>query len=332
MAPNWMKDILHTSRTSVHIDRRTVIASPDSRSSTAHTLEMSYSPPALERCISAFDPPSPTTKSPDSGFSKHINFGKYQIWPRMKRQFTLPKTPSQESITPFPNRSPTSLSDNAVHYPAMHSGYRGASLSQRRKVSVPELRRKPAPENFRTAESALIESRKSSSLNGVLCLILTLPATLGGFPELSATLSQRPKLRTVASDVGSHSRSSSCPDDGVRRRALTPVPDQEWMTFNPTRPLSPIFSPLEANTPTSVVVPSDYIESTPATQAPPMPTKAESFINVTPTPVLSRKVILFHTVLRGFSNCITACANFTSYISYLSPCSKRLEDVTNSQQ
>jgi hypothetical protein len=156
MAPTWMKDILHARGTSVYIDKRTVLPSSDNRSSTAHTLDMSFSPPALERCVSAFDPPSPTTKSPDSSISRA--FSKYQIWPRMKRQFTLPKTPSQENIVPF-NRSPSSLSDNAVHYPALHSGYRGASLSQRRKVSVPELRRKPAPENFKT-ESALIESRK----------------------------------------------------------------------------------------------------------------------------------------------------------------------------
>jgi hypothetical protein len=109
-------------------------------------------------------------------------------------------------------------------------------------------------------------------------------------------------------------RSSSCPDDAVRRSAVTdddifhsqprssslrqpnwlaPVPGSEWMTFNPTRPLSPIFSPLEATTPTSVVTPREYTEASPAT--PQQPAKAESIISVSPIAVPSRKVCLINS-------------------------------------
>ncbi|KAF2668579.1 hypothetical protein BT63DRAFT_280693 [Microthyrium microscopicum] len=269
MAPivHWMKDVLH-ARVSVYIPKETVFANHPTRTSTTAIPFDIHSAAPMEHIGSKSEPTTPDQKNGDTASltpSRPSVLNRYQLWPRMKKHRRQGSDDVVRDIVRAPQgRSPSSLSDTSVPAPILPAvNYRGSSLSRRRKISVPELRRKPAPENM---AQPLVDS---------------------------PTIPGRPALRSVSSDLAQHERSSSCPDEPWKRRPLEmetlerksldhrpsppksswPLPAADWMSYNPTRPLSPIFSPIESTTPITGVNP----ESTPETfDIPPqVPPKSE---------------------------------------------------------
>lgn len=338
MAPivHWMRDVLH-ARSSVYIPKETVLSNQQTRASTGYPFDMQVSP--MEHFGDKSEPSTPE-KSGDGSYassSSKVSFvNRYQLWPKMKKRLEHRRQASDGIVLPIQDRSPSSLSDTNVPAPNLVPNY-GGSLSRRRKISVPELRRRPAPETF---ESLLLDSRE---------YIIPLPIyTVTQYQ--TATIPGRPPLRSVSSDLGQHERSSSCPALGVENSTESkPIPIQaprpkagwpvfsamaDWMAFNPTRPLSPIFSPIESNTPILATSPTDDFETKP--QVPPKPDAVSLPSAILPP----RKVFSIQGPERIISKFVTGIiktqqANITSIasLSYFSIVACLLtEDVNNSQQ
>jgi len=160
MAPitHWMKDILHT-RASVYIPRETLFGNIPGRASADISFTMSD--------ISDQASIKSTSLSPvETGDNPHYSttwphfINKYQLWGKKKRSASEhQRQTAEEPILPLQQRSPSAMSDTHVtSITALPPLARSSSLLRRRKISVPELRQKPAPENF---EAPLIDSRMS---------------------------------------------------------------------------------------------------------------------------------------------------------------------------
>ena len=159
MAPlvHWVKDIIH-ARGSVYISKETVLDQQPTRASTGTRFDMRLS--AMEHTGTKAEPATPerpTQVTNSTTPTRVLTMSKYQLWPRMKKRSGHKRQASDDIVMPLERRSPSSLSDTSVPPPNPGHIYRGGSLSRRRKISVPELRQKPTPENF---HSPLIDSRK----------------------------------------------------------------------------------------------------------------------------------------------------------------------------
>ena len=158
MAPivHWMKDILH-ARGSVYIPKDTVLDNHPTRASTGIRFDMHLSSMAQSGAKSEPTTPERHPQASTTSPNRLLTMSKYQLWPRLKKKSEHKRQASDDIVVNSQKRSPSSLSDTSVPPPNLGPTYRGGSLSQRRKISVPELRKKPAPENF---PSPLIDSRK----------------------------------------------------------------------------------------------------------------------------------------------------------------------------
>ncbi|KAE9982171.1 hypothetical protein EG328_011083 [Venturia inaequalis] len=175
----------------------------------------------------------------------------YQTWPRPPSRAApcplgLAPYVDQKSMALAAGRSPTSLSDTVLAQDIPLSWHLGGSLSRRRNISVPELTQKIDQSTRITYQESFADS---------------------------PTIPGRPALRKVASEMLHHERSISVPGNwrdcpisdamvtGVARPDFAKPPSIHRATpmrensaaFHPTRPLSPIFSPAECNTPTTSV-------------------------------------------------------------------------------
>lgn len=190
---------------------------------------------------------------------------KYNLWPRPPKPQAVQVLPasaavsSERTVALSAGRSPTALSDNSVNVQKGTLWRRGGSLSNRRKISVPELGASP---KVIFGGSSSVDSRKSPGYQSEH-LVTGPPATIPG----------RPPLRKVASAGSHHERSSSAPSwrdcafgdamtqciteprvDALAKPWPLPIPeDVPPATFNTTRPLSPILSPPGSATPTTAV-------------------------------------------------------------------------------
>lgn len=199
------------------------------------------------------DSPSPAashSKSPSLASTSQPIASKYQIWPLAKTPVGTPK-PSQSSdkvAALAAGRSATSLSDTAVLSDnSLPFWQRTASLSRRRKVSVPEL-----GNTMTTVQEMSIDSRK------FLCLVRPPNQQLTQFP---ATIPGRPPLRKHSYEAFGHERSCSAPGtnwrsgpfgDAMMVCVTGPSSVQTQQTTTPLssdilnttgKPLSPILSP-----------------------------------------------------------------------------------------
>jgi hypothetical protein len=88
---------------------------------------------------------------------------KYNLWPRPPKTQVLPGNPnlsSDRTMALSAGRSPTALSDTSVNLQKNAGFWRnGGSLSNRRKISVPELGSQP---RLAMGSQSSIDSRKSS--------------------------------------------------------------------------------------------------------------------------------------------------------------------------
>ncbi|QDS73645.1 hypothetical protein FKW77_002352 [Venturia effusa] len=177
--------------------------------------------------------------------------------------------PDHKSMALAVGRSPTSLSDTVITQDIPLKWHLGGSLARRRNISVPELTNKIDQSTRITYQESFADS---------------------------PTIPGRPALRKAASAALHHERSSSAPgswrdcpfgDAMVSRVAwpeVTNPPNAQWATsiretaaaFNPTRPLSPIFSPVECNTPTTAVPRSPTSPASPPDVPPKVPPKTTS--------------------------------------------------------
>ncbi|TLD36875.1 Up-regulated during septation-domain-containing protein [Venturia nashicola] len=143
-------------------------------------------------------------------------------------------------------RSPTSLSDIVITQDTPPSWHLVGSLARRRNISVPELTHKIDQSTRTTYQESFADS---------------------------PTIPGRPALGQVASEMLHNERSSNIPGNwrdcpfgdamvaGVAQPQVAKPPSTQWATpmreaapaFNPTRPLSPIFSPVECTTPKTAV-------------------------------------------------------------------------------
>jgi hypothetical protein len=156
----WVKDRF-SATASVYIARE-VTASPVYRSSYCpEPLDM----PSYKLAGSRSEPNSPERGGDQTSPSaiRLPGFARYNLWPKPKKPLPLESTTSQNAQSQtLQQRSPTSLSDYIIPTPKkLQKFYRGGNLASRRKISVPELREKPALDSFDqlTPLEPLVDSR-----------------------------------------------------------------------------------------------------------------------------------------------------------------------------
>lgn len=280
---------------SVYIPREPAFFDP-SRASTAFYTSPFTMLSIRPGCKSEASPDRP---APSKLTKKGPTFPRYNLWPKPKTQNT--KSPQDDiAVMPQQERSPSSLSDTSAPPKMCPPAPGTSSLARRRKMSVPELRKKPPMDSF---DTPLLDSRMSPSCNHFLDLT-----------EHVATIPGRPPLRSISSDLGQqHGRSSSLPEGDLskgtaRGSVLSPVAYKpprprtsspplawplsarpvEWTTYNPTRPLSPIFSPTGSLTPTSTYHGESALEAGPA-----VPPKPAAYMSPPPPRKVRRTISLF---------------------------------------
>jgi hypothetical protein len=291
MAPlsQWFKTRLNAT-SSVYIPREAAFFD-SSRASTAFDTHTSNMLPSVRSGCKS-ESSTPERSGPNKLTKKSPAFPRYNLWPKPKTQNS--KLHEDDiSVVAQQERSPSSLSDTSAVPKMCPTAPEASNLARRRKMSVPELRKKPPMDSF---DTPLLDSR----MNNPTCnpfLDLTEPI---------ATIPGRPPLRSISSDLGQHGRSSSLPDGDLskgtaRERILSPVAYRpprprttspplawplnarpvEWTTYNATRPLSPILSPAGSSTPTST-----YHEESALEVGPEVPPKPAAYM----TPPPPRKV------------------------------------------
>lgn len=158
LTARWCKDRF-SATASVHINKESTAVEIYRASYCPDRFEM----PSYKTLGSKSEPNSPErTVDQTSSYSiKLPTFARYNLWPRPKKQQAQqPEITSPIERPAPPERSPSSLSDNAI--PAsrrFNRAYPSGNLANRRKISVPELREKPAPESI-AALHPILDSRR----------------------------------------------------------------------------------------------------------------------------------------------------------------------------
>jgi hypothetical protein len=150
---NWMRSILDATD-SVYIKEIHALSRIRSMSGRI-CLEMS-SPEPVEYTQGLVTPPRRSSEQGGSLAYRAPHLAGYRLWPRQSK--APPAPVNMEVCVPIQQgRSPSSLSDTP---PSGKGGLwlRGSSLARRRKVSVPELRRKATMDN--TSREPVLDSRK----------------------------------------------------------------------------------------------------------------------------------------------------------------------------
>jgi hypothetical protein len=157
----WVKDRF-TATATVYIPRESAVTEISRASYCPDHLRM----PSYKLGGSRSEPNSPE-RGGDQTSPVSIRlpaFARYNLWPKPKKQSSMePTTPESVIPPPVHERSPSSLSETAVHVPRrlQRAPNRSGNLAIRRKISVPELREKPPPDAFDelTPLGPLLDSR-----------------------------------------------------------------------------------------------------------------------------------------------------------------------------
>jgi hypothetical protein len=159
--PQWFTARSNTT-SSVYIPRKAAFFD-SSRASTAFDTTTFKMIPSLR---SGWKSESPTAEKPGPNklTKKGPAFPRYNLWPKPKTTQN-PKCPEDDiSVVRQPERSPSSLSDTSAHPEVCPPGHGISNLARRRKMSVPELRRKPPMDSF---DTPLLDSRTNMTLPAI---------------------------------------------------------------------------------------------------------------------------------------------------------------------
>jgi hypothetical protein len=154
--PQWFK-ARQNATSSVYIPRETAFFDP-SRASTAFRTATLNMLSIRSGCKS--ESSAPERPGPNKLTKKGPTFPRYNLWPKPKSQNS--KLPQDDiAIIPQQERSPSSLSDTSALPKMSAPAVSPSSLARRRKMSVPELRKKPPMDSF---DTPLLDSRTNLSL------------------------------------------------------------------------------------------------------------------------------------------------------------------------
>jgi hypothetical protein len=153
----WFKVKLSATG-SVYIPRETAFFD-SSRASTAFDTATFNMLPSIRSGYKS-DSHTAERSGPNKLSKKNPGFARYNLWPKPKTQVSQPQD-DDVPVMPEQERSPSSLSDTSALPKLCPTAYRVPNLARRRKISVPELRKKPPMDSF---DTPLLDSRTNIML------------------------------------------------------------------------------------------------------------------------------------------------------------------------